>query len=82
MIDPRAAGLPVDAKIKLKEFPVKKSSLEALLSEGPDSSQKASEATLARALEVIQPLARVARELGMSGADSDTLRMPEPGRQP
>jgi protease IV len=77
-----AAGLPVDAKIKLKEFPVKKSPLQALLSEGPDSSQKAGEATLARALEVIQPLARVARELGMSGADSDTLRMPESGVEP
>jgi len=77
-----AAGLPVDAKIHLKEFPVKKSPLEALLSEGPDSSQKASEVTLARALEVIQPLARVARELGMSGTDSDTLRMTESGVEP
>jgi hypothetical protein len=77
-----AAGLPVDAKIHLKEFPAKKSPLEALLSEGPDSSQKASEATLARALEVIQPLARVARELGINGADSDTLRMRESGMEP
>jgi protease-4 len=77
-----AAGLPVDAKIRLKEFPLKKSPLEALLSGGPDNSQKASEATLARALEVIRPLARVARELGLGAADSDTLRMPETGVEP
>jgi protease-4 len=77
-----AAGLPVDAKIHLKEFPLKKSALEELITGGPDSSQKAGEATLARALEVMQPLARVARELGLGTADSDTLRMPESSVEP
>ena len=74
--------MPVDAKIHLKEFPLKKSALEELITGGPDSSQKAGEATLARALEVMQPLARVARELGLGVADSDTLRMPESGVEP
>src|SRR4029077_10813522 len=77
-----AAGMPIGRKIYLKEFPIKKSPLETLLGEGPDNSQKASEATLARALEVIQPLARVARELGMGAGDADTLRMPESGMEP
>ena len=73
-----AAGLSADAKIHLKQFPVKKSPLERLLSEGPDNSQKASEEVIARSLEVIQPLARVARKLSLA-MDSDTLRMPELG---
>lgn len=76
-----AAGLAADAKIELKQFPAKKSPLEALLHESPDSSQKASDETIARVLEVIQPLARVARELGLS-ADPDVLRMPELGAEP
>lgn len=76
-----AAGLAADAKIELKQFPARKSPLEVFLHEGPDSSQKASDETIARALEVIQPLARVARELGLS-ADQDVLRMPDLGVEP
>jgi protease-4 len=76
-----AIGLPVDAKIRLKEFPRRKSPLEALLHQGPDNSQKAGEETIARALEIIQPLARVARDLATTG-ESNVLRMPEVGAEP
>jgi protease-4 len=76
-----AAKLPADAKIKLKLFPPKKSVLEKLLNEGPDSSQKAGDETIARALEIIQPLAHAARDLGLT-TDPDVLRMPDPGVEP
>jgi protease-4 len=76
-----AAKLPADAKIKLKLFPPQESVLEKLLNEGPDSSQKAGDETIARALEIIQPLAHAARDLGLT-TDSDVLRMPDPGVEP
>jgi protease-4 len=76
-----AMGLSADAKIKLKPFPPKKSPLQALLGEDSDSSQKASDETIARALEIIQPLARIARDLGLA-ADPDVLRMPEFDMEP
>src|SRR5207245_490466 len=68
-----AVGLSADAKIKLKQFPPRKSPLQALLGEDSDSSQKVGDETIARALEIIQPLARVARDLGLV-ADPDILR--------
>jgi len=76
-----AIGLDANARIQLKEFPRPKSPLEALLRQGPDSSQKASEEVLARGLEIIQPFARVAREMGL-GPDTDILRMPEFDTEP
>jgi len=76
-----AAGLSADAKIELKEFPLKKSPLEVLLREDSDSSQQASDETIARVLEVIQPLARMARELGLK-TEPDVLRMPEVDGEP
>jgi protease-4 len=76
-----AAKLPADAKIKLKLFPRPKSTLEKLLGEGPDNSQKAGDEAIARALEIIQPLAHAARDLGLT-ADSDVLTMPDPGVEP
>ncbi len=76
-----AMGLSADAKIKLKPFPPKKSPLQALLGEDSDSSQKASDETIGRALEIIQPLARIARDLGLA-ADPDVLRMPEFDMEP
>jgi protease-4 len=75
-----AAKLPADAKIKLKLFPRPRSPIERLLGEGPDSSQKAGEETIARALEIIQPFARAARDLGL--ATDYVLRMPDPGIEP
>jgi hypothetical protein len=68
--------LPADAKIKLKLFPAPKSILEKLLNEGPDNSQKAGDETIARALEIIQPLAHAARDLGLA-TDSNVLRTPD-----
>jgi protease-4 len=76
-----AAKLPADAKIKLKLFPPKKSAIERFLAAGPDNSQKAGDETIARALEIIQPLAHAARDLGLT-TDSDVLRMPDPGVEP
>jgi hypothetical protein len=52
-----------------------------LLGEGPDNSQKAGNETIARALEIIQPLAHAARDLGLA-SDSDILRMSDPGVEP
>ena len=68
-----AAGLPADAKVHLKEFPAKKSLLAALMSEEPDSSEKA---TLTRAMKLLEPVARAARQarIGTEGAE---LLMPE-----
>jgi protease-4 len=71
-----AAKLPADAKIKLKLFPRPKSPLEKLLGEGPDSSQKAGDEAIARALEIIQPLAHAAREMGLE-TEPNVLRMPD-----
>jgi protease-4 len=76
-----AAKLPPNAKIKLKLFPRRKSTIERFLGEGPDNSQKAGQETIAHALELIQPLARLARNLGLD-AEPDLLRMPDPGTQP
>ncbi len=76
-----AAKLPANAKIKLKLFPRPQSPLERLLAEGPDNSQKAGDETIARALEIIQPLARAARDLGLT-TDTNVLRMPDPGIEP
>ena len=76
-----AVGLSADAKIKLKPFPPKKSPLQVLLGEDSDGGRKASDETIGRALEIIQPLARVARDMGLV-ADPDVLRMPELGVEP
>jgi protease IV len=76
-----AAKLPADAKIKLKLFPRPQSPLERFLGEGPDNSQKAGDETIVRALELIQPLAHAARDLGLA-TDSNVLHMPDPGVEP
>jgi protease-4 len=70
----QAAGLAPDAKVQLKEFPAKKSLLERLLGEGPDSSEPTA---LARALQVIQPFIRVARQTGLLACPDDVLVMPQ-----
>ncbi len=81
-----AAGIPADADIRLQIFPVEKTLLqrllERLLDRGEDSSEeKAATVALTRALPMVQPLARLAREIGF-GLDSGALTMPEmePGR--
>jgi protease-4 len=71
-----AAGLAADAKIRLKEFPEKKSPLKALLAEEPDSSEPATAAVLVRALEAIRPAAALAKQAGLV-SDEGLLRMPQ-----
>jgi len=68
----QAAGFSADEKIKLKEFPAKKSIIEKLLGEGPDSSEPT-----ARALELIRPFARIARQTGLLAGSDNVLVMPE-----
>ncbi len=73
-----AAGLKPDEKIKLKEFPARKTFLQRLLAEEPDSSESsAAEETLARVLQATAPFARVARQLGLHRTPDDVLVMPE-----
>jgi protease-4 len=71
-----AAGLKPDEKIKLKEFPARKTFLERLLAEEPDSSEPAAEA-LTRAMKLLAPFARVARQAGLYRGSDDVLVMPE-----
>jgi protease IV len=68
------AGLAPDAKVQLKEFPAKKSLIEKLLGEGPDSSEPT---TLARALQLLRPFAHVARQTGLLANPDDVLVMPD-----
>jgi protease-4 len=81
-----AAGIPEDADIRLKVFPAEKTSvrriLEKLLDRGEESSEgKVTTVALTRALQVVQSLARLARESGFV-LDSGVLAMPplEPPR--
>jgi protease-4 len=76
-----AAGIPEDAGIRLKLFPPKKTLVQALmerlLGEGDGSSEEETAGVvLTRALQLIQPLARVARDLGL-GPHPGVLAMPE-----
>lgn len=71
----QAAGLPADAKIQLKEFPARKKPWQALLEEGPDSSEPGAVA-LTRALDALQPMARFAKQAGLV-SDDGVLTMPE-----
>jgi protease-4 len=70
----QAAGLAPDAKVQLKEFPAKKSLIEKLLGEGPDSSESAA---LTRTLQLVRPFARVVRQTGLLAPPDDVLVMPE-----
>jgi protease-4 len=75
-----AAGIPADANIHIKVFPAEKSSvrrvLEKLLDRGEESSEgQAATEALTRALQAVQPLARLAREIGFV-LDSGVLAMP------
>ena len=67
-----AAGLSADAKIQLKEFPPKKSLLQKLMGEDPDSSQPGQ-----RVMELLAPLARMARQAGLRSHPDDALVMPD-----
>jgi protease-4 len=65
--------LDEDAPIRLKLFPRKRSPLEKLLGEEPESSERA---VLARALKTVQPAARILKQMGITGEER-VLEMPE-----
>ncbi len=72
-----AAGLPEDARIRLKVFPKKKTLFEAIFGRERDGSE--GQATLrlaARLLELGRPAARLARELGLIGPPRGELTTP------
>ncbi len=76
-----AAGIPEDAEIRLKLFPPKKTLVQTLMNrllreEKDNSEEEAATVALAHALRVVQPLARVVRDLGLSPG-SGVLAMPE-----
>jgi protease-4 len=72
-----AAGIEADAKVRLVEFPKKKSPFEALFAEGPQNSEDAARAALVRTLEAVQPMARTAQRLGLYEPVPGVLMMPE-----
>ncbi len=71
-----AAGLPADGKIHLKEFPAKKSLLASLMSDEPDSSEKVAGDAAVRAMKLLEPVARMARQARV-GVEGEELLMPE-----
>lgn len=79
-----AAGLPEDARIRLKVFPKKKTLLEAIFGRERESSEgQAALRLAARLLELVRPAARVARELGLVGPPRGELTAPlEPASAP
>lgn len=71
-----AAGLAVDAPIRLKRFPPRRSAFEMFFDRGADSSEQARQvASTAQTLRQLQPMVRVLRELG-GIADPGVLTMP------
>ncbi len=73
----KAAGLPSDAKLKLKVFPKPKSTLDLLLDKGRDSSEpQAAAALLMQAVRAAEPLAPAIRATGLLGSPG-VLSTPE-----
>ncbi len=65
----QAAGLPADAKVRLKVFPKPKSTLDLFLDKGRDSSEaQAAAALLMQAVRASEPLAPAIRATGLLGA--------------
>lgn len=76
----KAAGIPESDEVKIVVYPRPKTLLQAFLQrEGPDSSEKqAIGQTLARILQVVQPVARELDAVGVNRKEQDdVLRMPE-----
>lgn len=76
-----AAGLKPGAPVRLKQYPPRKSPLQALLAEGPESSDEQAHSAFVRILQVVQPIARGLRSAGL-GPDPGALTMPEPAPSP
>jgi protease-4 len=75
----QAAKIPEKEDVKIQIFPRKKSPLEMILGEPPDSSEpeKAALQALASALREIQPAVRTVKRI-TTGAHAGVLSMPEP----
>lgn len=72
-----AAGIAADAEIRLKRFPASRSPFEVLFAGGPDNSERiAMGEALRGAFKLLQPQARLVRQLGLT-QDSGALSMPE-----
>jgi len=72
-----AAGIDEDAKVKIREFPGKKSPFEELFGEGPENSEdEMTRAALAKTLAAVRPLVRTGRQVGLLPGDEGLLRMP------
>ncbi len=73
----KAAGLAVDAKVRIKLFPRPKSTLELLLDKGLDNSEmRAATELLMQAVRASEPLAPALRATGLFGRPG-VLTMPE-----
>jgi protease-4 len=68
--------LDEEEPIRLKLFPRKRSPLDKLFGETPDSSEGAAAVALMRALQTIQPAARMLHRLGVT-SEPQVLEMPE-----
>ena len=68
--------LDPDAPLKIKRFPAKRSTLDMLLGEGPDSSEVAALRSLARSLKAAQPAVRTLRQ-ATGTTEGGVLSMPE-----
>jgi len=68
--------LDEDAPIRLKRFPGKRSPFELFFGEGPDNSERAAIAALAKSLESIHPTVRALRR-AVGSSDTGVLSVPE-----
>jgi protease-4 len=59
-----AADIPVDDDIRLKLYPSPKTPFQTLFGEGPDNSGAVRD-SLVRVLQIVQPMARFARDVGL-----------------
>jgi len=71
-----AIGVPEDEDIDLRLFPEEKSTLDMLLGDEPENSEEsATVAVMSRVLQTVQPLVRMAREVGLI-SKNDVLALP------
>ena len=77
----KAVGIADSEDVRLVVYPRPKTFFQTLLQrQGPDNSDKEAAQTLARILEIVQPMARQLDAAGVNrknGGQEDVLRMPE-----
>ncbi len=72
-----AGGIDADADVELRLFPRPKTPFELFFDEGASSSEsRATALAMARVLERVRPLARLAQRAGLLGPQSQVLSMP------